>query len=213
MRTSIACTTIVKHFEGLGDGDLKKPNLQVYICPAGVATWGYGHVLYHPVTGKMLKVSIFGRSECLRLGEQAMVKLLGRPWATVAEAEEYLTRDLLKFAAEVEPLLKGAVTTQLQFDAFVSLAFNVGIANFASSTLLRRHIARQYDAGNRDLQYLAKRSRAQVGITSTSEAFCAWSFSNGEWLAGLFKRRWVESAAYFGMDPSKAILIADTFKR
>lgn len=204
--------TVVKYFEGLGDGDKHAPNLQVYICPAGVATNGYGNVLHHPVTGKQLRVSIYGRSEALRLAALAVKKKYGRDWITEAEADADLEANLTKFSAEVTRLLKGAATTQKQFDALTSLAFNIGTGNLSTSTVLKRHIARNNVKMGTDMKSLSLYSRQQK-IVNMDSAFCAWSFSNGEWLAGLFKRRWVEMELYFGADVKKSLLIAETFKR
>ena len=63
--------------------------------------------------------------------------------------------------------------TQHQFDALVSLVYNIGIKAFVNSTLL------QYlNAGN---------------TQAAADEFGHWVYSNGEELAGLVTRRAAES--------------------
>jgi lysozyme len=83
--------------------------LEAYRCPAGVWTVGYGHT---------------------RTARQGMT-------ITVADAERLLDGDLAEFARAVETALTRPATDG-QFAAFVSLAFNIGIGAFRSSTALRR---------------------------------------------------------------------------
>lgn len=82
----------------------------VYLDQVGVATIGYGHVV--------------------RAGETFMATI------TVAQGRAILAQDV----SAVEDALSALVTvplTQPQFDALVSLAFNIGAAAFSSSTLLK----------------------------------------------------------------------------
>lgn len=64
---------------------------------------------------------------------------------TMATAEKLLRQDLRKFELGVERLVTTRIN-QNRFDALVSLAFNIGLGNFASSTVLRevnrRHFLR-----------------------------------------------------------------------
>lgn len=88
-------------------------SLTAYRCPAGVWTIGVGHVL----------------------GVQPGDKI------TPAQADAYLASDLALFGKEVESAIGDAPTSQHEFDAMVSLAFNIGIAGFQRSTVLRLHKA------------------------------------------------------------------------
>jgi len=97
---------------------------------------------------------------------------------TQAQADERLGQDVQKFADGVEKALDGVGTTQAQFDAMVSLAYNIGLSAFAGSTLLRLHKAGDY-AG----------SAAQ---------FERWNKAGGKVLAGLTRRRAAEAAMYRG---------------
>lgn len=49
-----------------------------------------------------------------------------------------------EFEPGVEKALAGAPTTQAQFDALVSLAFNIGVGGVAGSTAMQRHKAGDY---------------------------------------------------------------------
>lgn len=56
---------------------------------------------------------------------------------TKEEAEERLRKRLVEFEGYVSKYVK-VTLTQNQFDALVSLVYNIGPANFASSTLLKK---------------------------------------------------------------------------
>lgn len=72
-----------------------------------------------------------------------------------AEADALLTRDLAKFEGPVAAALQVPVTDN-EFDALVSLAFNVGAEDVARSTIVRR-----LNAGDRD---------------GATQAFLMWRF-------------------------------------
>lgn len=99
----------------------------------------------------------------------------GTVW-TQAQADERFASDVAKFADKVSAALSGARTTQHQFDAMVSFAYNVGVAAFSSSTLLKKHKAGDY-AG----------SKAE---------FARWNKNDGKVMAGLTRRRAAEAALY-----------------
>lgn len=64
---------------------------------------------------------------------------------TRAEQDEILSRDLVMFEDAVNAAVKVALT-QNQFDALVSLAFNIGIGAFRRSTVVRHLKAGDYEA-------------------------------------------------------------------
>ena len=97
---------------------------------------------------------------------------------TEDQAEALLRTDLAKFERGVTAMLAGAPTTKAQFGGMVSLAFNVGLANLANSTLLRKHLAGDYEA-----------AAAQFG---------RWNRAAGKVMAGLTRRRAAEAAFYRG---------------
>lgn len=84
--------------------------LKSYLCPAGVWTIGYG------TTGPNVKPGM---------------KI------TREEAEDLLFADLRKFELNVLAACKPAVPNQAEFDAMVSLCYNIGPANFKKSSVVR----------------------------------------------------------------------------
>jgi lysozyme len=99
----------------------------------------------------------------------------GTVW-TKQQADERFAHDLGKFGAKVEALLGGALTTQHQFDALVSFAYNVGTGNLTSSTLLKKHRARDFEGA--------------------ANEFLKWNKAAGKVMAGLTRRRAAERALY-----------------
>ena len=92
-------------------------------------------------------------------------------------AEKMLRDDVAKFESGVSSLIT-APTTQGQFDAMVSLAYNIGLGNFGKSTLLKKHNARCY--------------------TCAADQFRVWNRANGKVMNGLTKRRAAEREVYMG---------------
>lgn len=96
---------------------------------------------------------------------------------TAQQAEKMLRDDVAKFESGVSSLVT-APTTQGQFDAMVSLAYNIGLGNFGKSTLLKKHNARCY--------------------TCAADQFRVWNRANGKVMNGLTKRRAAEREVYMG---------------
>jgi len=152
---------LVKSFEGIHDGNLTVIGLQPKMCPAGIWTVGYGRALRSKVTNKFLK------------GEEGKVEALNKyPALTIEQAEDMLEFDLTTFSEGVKKLIKVDVTDN-QFGALVSFAYNVGVGNLASSTLLKR-----LNAGE---------GKAEVG-----KEFLKWDKAGGKVLKGLTLRREAE---------------------
>jgi len=107
MKTSQEGINLIKHFEGLHDGDLKKIGLQPKKCPAGIWTSGYGHAM-RDSDGKFLKGAEMPQSTM-----------------TEKEAEMLLAKDLGVFEAIVMRKIKVPLK-QNQFDALVSHTYNTG---------------------------------------------------------------------------------------
>lgn len=134
--------------------------LSAYRCPAGVWTIGYGH------TGPDVRPG-------MRISE--------------AEASALLRGDLDRFESGVSVALDTAPTTDNQFAAMVSLAFNTGfgdvkrgIPGFLTSTVLRQHRA--------------------VNTQRAAAAFLLWVKGGGKTLPGLVRRRTAERALYLRAD-------------
>ena len=101
----------------------------------------------------------------------------GTVW-TQQQCDERFSEHLAEFANKVSALLGNAPTTQSQFDAMVSFAYNVGVGNLASSTLLRKHKAGDFKGA--------------------AAEFARWNKAAGRVLPGLTRRRAAESALYSG---------------
>lgn len=99
---------------------------------------------------------------------------------TMVQAETRLKADVTRFAVGVRALLGKASTTQGQFDGMVALAFNVGLANFKTSSVLRNHVAGKYKAAEAAFGLWVK-ARVNGKLTT---------------LAGLVRRRAAEAALY-----------------
>lgn len=142
-------------------------SLTAYLCPAGVWTIGYGHT-HNVVRGQILP--------------------------TKADADWMLSQDLVQWGADVSDLLGEVATTQNQFDAMVSLAFNIGVAGFAGSTVLRLH-KRGDSAG-------------------AARAFSMWNKAtiNGQLqeVEGLTRRRASEANVYLTPDAAAVVAVAMT---
>lgn len=103
---------------------------------------------------------------------------LGMTW-TREQCDARFAHDLTLFAAGVEDVLDGSKTSQAEFDALVSFAYNVGLHALEESTLLRLH-----KAGDR---------------TGAAGQFQRWSKQAGKTLPGLLRRRNAEALIYQGM--------------
>ena len=124
--------------------------LTAYLCPAGVPSIGYGH------------------TQGVKLGDKI----------TEQQANEFFDLDIPYREQKVFSLLNRQ-PTQGQFDAMVSLAFNIGTANFARSKVL----------------ILFNEGKPQ----EAAENFKGWrriNGSNGEILQGLVDRREAEKKLF-----------------
>jgi len=99
---------------------------------------------------------------------------------TAAESDAILTRDLATFEASVSRAVKVPVT-QNQFDALVSLAFNIGGKAFAKSTLVKK-----LNAGD---------------VTGAANAFLSWNKAAGKVMKGLTTRREAERKLFLSKSP------------
>jgi lysozyme len=97
---------------------------------------------------------------------------------TDEQAMALLQRDMAAAATGVASVAQPC--TQSQFDALVSLAFNIGVSAVAGSTLMHFHKAGDH--------------------TSAAAEFPKWIHDNGQIISGLIKRRAYEVLLYLG-DP------------
>lgn len=104
-----------------------------------------------------------------------VVKITPGMTITQAQAEEYLALALRKYEQTVRDTIKVKIT-QNQFDAMVSLCYNIGQTGFAKSSVARYCNALQFDRA--------------------ADAFRLWVKAGGKTLPGLVKRRDFERALF-----------------
>ena len=98
------------------------------------------------------------------------------------EATEILARDLRQYEAAISRTLK-RVPTQNQFDAMVSLCYNIGEGAFAGSSVIR-----YFNAGDFEM---------------AAERFLLWNKAKGRELKGLTRRREAERKLFLdGVAPA-----------
>lgn len=134
-----------------------------YRCPAGKWTIGYGHVIR--------------KSEWPTLADATL---------TPADAERLLGADLIEF----EAMVRGAVAvplTQGQFDAMVSIVYNVGPGSADKDGILRLK-------SGRPSTLLRKLNAADYA--GAAAEFPRWKYSGGKILAGLERRRAAEKTRF-----------------
>ena len=95
---------------------------------------------------------------------------------TEVQAEALLRKDLARFERGVDRLIEGAFTSQAQFNAMVSLAYNIGLGGFQRSSVLRHH-----RAGNK---------------LRAAASFLLWVKAAGRTMKGLVRRRNAERQMY-----------------
>ena len=125
---------------------------EAYRCPAGVWTIGYGHT------------SAAGPPEVkpgMRMSE--------------AEARRVLAADVERFSGAVRAALTRDVAPH-RFSALVSFAFNVGVAGFRRSSVLKA-----VNAGD---------------VAAVPEKLMLWVKAGGRELPGLVRRREAEAALF-----------------
>ena len=126
-----------------------------YLCSAKVPTIGFGNTYYPNGT----KVTLLDKE------------------ITRVQAFEMFKHIADKFASKVSKLVTSPLN-QNQFNALVSLAYNIGIAGFTNSTLLKKVNINHNDK-------------------SIELEFLKWNKVNKKEVAGLTRRRLYESKVYF----------------
>lgn len=122
--------------------------LAAYLDTGGVPTIGYGH------TGPGVQI--------------------GLKWSQ-SRADSQLVADVTQFAHAVGNACK-VEPNDNQLSAMTSLAYNIGVAAFKSSSVLRLHNQRKF--------------------AEAANAFSMWKKDNGEVVAGLVRRRAAEAQLY-----------------
>lgn len=126
--------------------------LKAYLCPAKVWTIGFGTTVY-PNGVKVKK------------GDSC----------TLDQAKQFKAHDLKRFEKTVNNLVKVPLT-QNQFDALVSLTYNIGTGAFEESTLLKKLNTGDYQGA--------------------ADQFTVWNKGGGKVLQGLVNRRAKEKEVF-----------------
>lgn len=122
--------------------------LEAYKCSANVPTIGYGW------------------TQGVKMGDV---------W-TREHAEHMLLEGVKPYEKAVQEAIGDAKTSQNQYDAMVSLCYNIGPANFKKSSVARLHKEGKYN--------------------QAAAAFMMWVKAGGKIIGGLIKRRNKEKALY-----------------
>ena len=144
-----------KHISDVGLSLIKRYEgfrANAYRCPAGIWTIGYGST--HGV----------------RIGQ----------WITEQDALTRLRREVQIYERAVLACLK-IIPTQNQFDALVSLCYNIGGQAIARSSVVKLHNRREFAAA--------------------ADAFLKWNRGGGKVLPGLTRRRNEERSLYLKNEP------------
>lgn len=131
--------------------------LKAYLDPVGIWTIGYGHT-----------------------SAAGLPKVAAGLIITRQEAEDILVRDLVQYESAVAKALTRSAS-QPQFDAMVSLCFNIGPGAFAGSTVVRK-----FNAGD---------------VAGAADAFRLWNKAGGKVLPGLEFRREDERKLFMTTQP------------
>lgn len=167
-KISSKCTELVKHYESLHDGDLKKIGLQPKLCPANIVTIGYGRAIKDK-KGNWLK------------GQEGLKQLniLYPELETITEQEacKMLEEDLGIFSKQIVKLCMtyGFDLNQNQFDAIVSFSYNCGVGAIVKGSKLLT-VGRLLLNNNRSKK-------------DAENAFNLWNKGGGKVLKGLVYRR------------------------
>lgn len=123
---------IIKTSEGL--------KLKAYLCPANKLTIGYGHVilptrdylLFKDFDAPALQRAVDACQRSRKLTREAAGLFI-----SPAQADTLLCNDTQQVAEFISSISRSTLTPN-QFDALVSLVFNIGQGNYAGSTLRKR---------------------------------------------------------------------------
>lgn len=120
---------------------------------------GYREQAYIPVPGDVPTIG-FGTTDGVKLGDRT----------TPVQAMRRALRDLEKF----DTALKQCVTVPLhqhEYDAFLSLSYNIGSRAFCNSTLVRKLNAKDYAGACREiLRWDRFQGRPLAGLTARRQA-------------------------------------------
>jgi lysozyme len=163
LNVSPAGLKLIQSFEGC-ERRAGRGRFRAYVDPVGILTIGWGHT------------NAAGRQFAA-----------GTVW-TQAECDAALREDLATFEQGVRAAVKVGLEP-CQFDALVSFAYNCGLGNLKTSTLLRKVNRRDFAGAARE--------------------FARWNKAGGRVLSGLTRRRAAEATLFQGAGPIEVDARAD----
>lgn len=176
MRASPKAKSLIVEFEGFGE---RLPDGRVRAYPDPASPMGQGR---YPKNGPDVRK---GAPWTIGFGTTGKDVTRGTVWS-VDKCEQRLDAHIDAFEEGVNRLLRrtNRPTTQNQFDALVSFAYNCGLdenrngiaEGLGDSTLLRKHLAGDY--------------------AGAALEFAKWNKAGGKVLNGLTRRRKAEAALY-----------------
>ena len=173
-RASPRCKTLIASFESCAE---KMPNGLYRAYPDPASPMGQGK---YPKNGPDVAK---GAPWTIGFGSTGPEITRGTIW-TLERCEREFDEDVQYYARGVNRLIGDAPTTQNQFDALVSFAYNCGLdidddklaEGLGDSTLLRKHLAGDH--------------------AGAAKEFGKWVRAGGKILRGLVRRRAAEAALY-----------------
>lgn len=127
---------------------------------------------------------------CTGVDSEGNAIVEGTYWDDDKCLREYAYRIDNEFAPGVWALLE-VEPDQKQYDMLVDLAFNIGLHNFETSTLLKK-----WNAGD---------------VQGAADEFPKWCKASGKTMKGLQRRRYTNRAVFLGGDATEAIREANKF--
>lgn len=135
--------------------ELEGECLEAYLCPSGIPTIGVG-------------LTTYPSGEKVKIGDTI----------TKEQSREYLKQTLEQFEKQLVLLLNGLPLPRKALDSLIIFSFNVGVGNFAKSSLLKE----------------IKKNRNN--LKEIEKQFNRWIYSNNKVLQGLVIRRQKEYQLY-----------------
>ena len=174
MNISKRLINLIKKYEGL--------SLYPYACPANILTIGYGHVIQNNdmimgIDGKILNnmFDVLKNYIHNRYILNEKLKMIFYKPLNELQADALLLSDIEKFCQRINPLITIPLN-QNQYDAVISLCYNIGIAAFEKSSL--------------------RTFLNATNIHQASQEFDKWIYAKGKKLTGLTLRRQAEKALF-----------------
>ena len=146
---------IIKFYESLHDGNLKKIGLQPKLCPAGVWTEGYGRAM-RGKDGNFLT----GKNTTQEQAEKLATI------HTIEQAEKALLEDTKIFSDRIRNFFKVEISENM-FSSLVSFAYNLGENSLRTSTLLKKINSKDFKGASEEfIRWNKSKGKVLAGLTA-----------------------------------------------